>query len=111
MQMDERELAATYSRRSDEDLAALAAEMETLTNGARAALRAEIEGRGMSSQQLEKLHSRELHREARFDQREAVRRRHTLLYLLTRNDPKGWIWVVLMVLGFIVFKWLRSLFH
>jgi hypothetical protein len=61
----------------------------TLTDLARTALQAEIQRRGMSNAQLEKLHSKELHREARFDQFESVRRRKTLLYLLTKNDPKG----------------------
>ncbi|HWG20464.1 MAG TPA: hypothetical protein VG225_08025 [Terracidiphilus sp.] len=111
MQIDERELAAAYKRYSNDELAALAAETESLTDLARAALRAEIQERGMSDAQLEKLHSRDLHREGRFDQLESVRRKKTVLYLLTRNDPKGWIAAVLIALGFAAFLWLRSLLH
>jgi hypothetical protein len=108
MGIDNRELAAEYSQYSDEELAALAAEMDKLTDTARGALQGEIQRRGISSAQLEKLHGRELHREARFDQKERVRRKQTLVYLLTRGDPKGWIWVAIGALVFIVFEWLRS---
>jgi hypothetical protein len=110
MQIDEQELAATYSRCSDDELAALAAEMETLTDVARATLQAEIQRRGVSSAELEVVHSKELHREARFDQVETIRRKKILLSRLTR-DPKGWIWAVLIVLGIILFEWLRSRSH
>ncbi len=111
MQIEEQVLAATYRRYSDDEVAALAAQMEELTDAARAALGAEIQRRGMSRAQLERLHSREAHREARFDQLEAVRRKKTVLYLMTRNDPKGWIVAVLIVLGLGLLAWLRSLFH
>ncbi|HEY2858238.1 MAG TPA: hypothetical protein VGJ21_07465 [Terracidiphilus sp.] len=111
MQIDTQELAATYGRCSDDELAALAAEMETLTDTARSALQAEIRNRGTTNGQLLKLHSKEVHREGRFDQLESVRRKRTLLYLLTKNDPKGTIAVVLAVLGLALFVLLRSLFH
>jgi hypothetical protein len=106
MHIDEQELATTYGRCSDDELGALAAEMETLTDAARAALRAEIQQRGMSGAELEKLHSKELHREARFDQVETIRRKKLLLSRLT-----GWMWACLFLLGLIAFKWLRSRFH
>jgi hypothetical protein len=96
MQIDTQELAAAYMRCSDDELAALAADSESLTDAARAVLHVEIQRRGMSSQQLEKLHSRELHREARFDQVETIRRKGGL-FGRTR-DWKGWIWAGLIFL-------------
>jgi hypothetical protein len=111
MQINEQELAAVYREYSDDEIAARAAQADTLTDVARAALQGEIQRRGMTSAQLEKLHAKELHREARFDQKETLRRKRTLLYILTRNDPKGWIWAGLAFLGFLLFKWLWSRFH
>jgi hypothetical protein len=111
MQIDERELSATYRQYSDDDIAALAAEVEKLTNLARAMLEGEIQRRGMSRAQLEKLHSRELHREARFDHLETIRRKKMLLNLLTQNDPKGTIAFVLIMLGSAAILWLWSLRH
>jgi hypothetical protein len=108
MQIDEQEVAATYGRCSDNELAALAAEMETLTDVGRAVPRSEIQRRGLSGAQVEKLHSKELHRETRFDQKEKIRRKKAVFYLLTRNDPKGWLWAVLIFMGFLLFEWLRS---
>ena len=110
MQVDEQGLAETYRGCSDDELAALAAEMEALTDAARAALRAEIQPRGMNSAQLGKMHAKELHREMRFDQKERVRRQ-TLIYILTRSKVwkrgvKDWIWAVSIVLGFLLAKWL-----
>jgi hypothetical protein len=60
---------------------------------------------------LEKEHQRDLHCEARFDQLERIRRKNLLLYLLTRNAPKGTI--AMFVLAFVValILWLRSQFH
>jgi hypothetical protein len=111
MRTDEQALASTYRQYSDEEVAALAAEFDTLTDAARVTLKAEIDRRGMSSAQLAKLHSRELHREARVDQLESLRRKKTALYLLTRNDPKGTIAIIVIALGFAAYVWLRSLFH
>lgn len=109
--MDEQELAATYLRCSDDDIAALAAEMDTLTEEGRVMLEAEIRRRGLSRAELERLHSRELHREARFDQVAAMGRKKTLLYLLTKNDPKGTFAFIVIAIGFALFAWLRSLFR
>lgn len=110
MKIDEQELAAVYRQSSDDDLAAMAADLDSLTDAARTALEAEIQRRGMSSGQLERLHAKELHREMRFDQMETVRRKRMLLHRLI-SDPKGWIWAALFVLGLVVFEWLRSRLH
>jgi hypothetical protein len=113
--IDEQGLAATYRECSDDELAALAAEMETLTDVARAALRAEIQRRGVSGAQLGKLHAKEVHREMRFDQKEKIRRKKTLFNILTRSgdlsDPRGWLWTGLIFLGFLLFNWLWSRFR
>jgi hypothetical protein len=109
MEIDSRAIAATYRNSSDEEIAALAAEPESLTEIARAALDVEIKHRGLSKVQLQKLHARELHRESRFDQMEAVRRKKTALYLLTKNDPKGMLLFVAVLVAIGAFMWLRSL--
>jgi hypothetical protein len=107
MRFDDHELAAEYCKYSDEEVAALAAEMDKLTDGARVALQIEIERRGMSSVQLEKLHAKELHRESRFDQMETIRRKKIALSRLP-SDWKGWIWTGVGILGLVLFEWLRS---
>lgn len=111
MQIDAQEFAATYRNCSDDDIAALASQPDALTGVARAVLDAEIQRRCLSRGHIEKLHAHEVHRAARFDQLETIRRKKTALYLLTRNDPKGMIAFILIFLGLGVFVWLRSFFH
>ena len=111
MRQSEEELEATYRQFSNSAIASLAAEPETLTDTARKVLAAEIQRRDMRNGELEKEHKRDLHREARFDQLERMRRKNLLLYLLTRNDPKGTIAVFVLILVGIFVLWLRSLFH
>jgi hypothetical protein len=99
MLTDSRELAQTYRNIPDEEIAALHAQADQLTEQARIALGAEIERRGLSAQQLEKAHSSELHGEANFDRREKWRRNSLVSYLLFRNDPR---FTILMVIVFLL---------
>jgi len=91
MRLDQQEFSHTYRNLPDEEIAALNAQVESLTEPARMALDAEIDRRGFSRAHLDKLRSSELHGEAKFDRREKWRRKSTLSYLLFRNDPKGTI--------------------
>lgn len=111
MRPDVQEIAETYRHCTNREIASLAGEMETLTDVARGALAEEIHRRGMGGPDLEKLHARELQREARTDRLEKERRKQLALYLLTRNDPKGMISIILVALGFAVVVWVRSLLH
>lgn len=78
------DFAETYRRLPDEDIAALNAQRDTLTDQARDALTAEIRRRGMSDVQLAKLHALEHRGEAKFDRREKKRRKMASGLLFSR---------------------------
>jgi hypothetical protein len=99
MLTDSHELSQTYRNIPDEEIAALHAQVGQLTEQAQIALAAEIERRGLSAEQLEKIHSSEVHGEANFDRREKWRRKSLVSYLLFRNDPKS---TILMVIAFLL---------
>jgi hypothetical protein len=99
MLTDSQELAQTYRNIPDGEIAALHAQAAQLTEQARIALAAEIGRRGLSAQQLEKIHSSEVRGEANFDRREKWRRKSLVSYLLFRNDPKS---TILMVIAFVL---------
>lgn len=99
MQIDQQGFAQSYRDLPDNEIALLYTQTDMLTEPARMALAAEIEQRGLNADQLQKLHSTELRREANFDRREKWRRKSTASFLLFRNDPKG---TLLMLIGFLV---------
>lgn len=98
MRIDGQELADTYRHLSEQDIADLYAQMDTLTESARVALTSEIERRGLSGAHLTKVHGAELRHEALFDRLQTQRRKKLAWYLLTRNDPKGLIAALLVFL-------------
>jgi hypothetical protein len=98
MQLSKREFAESYRNSPDVEIAALHAQIDTLTDVARVALIEEIERRGLGEAALGKLHAAELRNEARFDRLEETRRKKTAMYLLARGDPKGTILVIAIFL-------------
>ena len=95
MHARQEDFAETYGSLPDEEIAALYAEIDSLTDGARAALAAELQRRGMDDAQLRKLHALELRHESQFDRLEKFRRKKLALRRLGLNDPKGWIFAIL----------------
>lgn len=103
---EELKIAETYRHFSDDKIAELVAEQATLTEDGRAALDAEVERRGLSAGELGKRHRQQMHREAEFDKLEAMRRKKTALYLLTRGDPKGVLVMLAVAVGGVAVMWL-----
>lgn len=95
MYTDRQELADTYRGYSDEEIASLHAQVESLTLEARDALALEIERRGLKSAQLTNLYAAEQRREAHLDSIEKTRRKKLAIYLLLGRDPK----LTLVMLG------------
>ena len=106
MQTAQHDFAATYRQLSDDDIADLYAESDTLTQSARLALTSEIQRRGLSSDQLLKLKAVELRHEAKFDRLEKLRRKRMVLKELGLNDPKGWI---VAIVGALILIWIEQL--
>ena len=106
----EQDVSETYRSFSDQQIASLYAEIDSLTEVARPALLAEIERRSLSHAQLQSMHTAELRREANFDRRQAIHRKKVLAYLL-RNDPKGVLLVFLAILAIALFLALTSSHH
>jgi len=107
----QQDFAETYRTLPDEEIAALRADIDSLTDAARSALAAEMQRRGMNDAQLQKMHAAELRHEALFDRLQKQRRKTLAGYLLTRNDPKGWIFAVLGALVLILISELISRHH
>jgi hypothetical protein len=83
----EEDFAETYRKLPDIEIASLYGQFETLTGTARASLAAEIERRRIRGDQLIRMHSAELRREAKFDRRQKEHRKKVVSYLL-QGDPK-----------------------
>ena len=98
MKTTEQDFAQTYRTLSQQQVADLYSEIDTLTADARAALTAEVQKRGLHLDQLAKMHAAELRREGLFDRLQTQRRKKLAWYLITRNDPKGFLVGVLVVL-------------
>jgi hypothetical protein len=111
MQIAQQDFAATYRDLSDDDIAALFAEIDTLTDTAKAALALEVQRRGLSSEQLLKLRTVELRLEAHFDRREKFRRKRLFLSRLGLDDYKGWIFAIVAGLILALIKQLISHHH
>lgn len=93
--------AESYRSLSDEEIAALRSDTDSLTDEARVALLAEIQQRGLSDEEMRKLHSTELRHEAQFDRLERFRRKRMVVKELGLNDPKGWI-IAIVGLGLLI---------
>ena len=94
----EEKFSETYRNLSDVEIASLYAQIDSLTDAARAALTAEIQRRNISSAQLSKLYALELRHEAKFARRQREHRKKVLSYLL-RGDSKWTIITILAALG------------
>ena len=111
MKPSQQELAAAYRDLSDDDLAALSADIVSLTDEARSALQAEIARRGISADRLGKMHSFELRREEIFDLRESRRRQNMATDGMSGRD---WLWTAGALVVFfavvLIYEWARR-FH
>lgn len=111
MHTAQQDFAQTYRGLADEDIAALYADTASLTEGARSALAAEMQRRGISDAQLQKLHAIEHRHEAQFDRLEKFRRKKLALRRLGLYDPMGWIFAILGALILILLSELISRHH
>ena len=91
LQIPPQELAEAYRNLSDDEIAALHAQIASLTADARAVLSSEIVRRGVNDADLTKLYAADLGKEAKFDQRQKDHRRTDVSHL-SRGDPK---WVII----------------
>ena len=106
MQTAQNDFAANYRELSDDDIADLYAESDTLTESARLALTSEIQRRGLSTEQLLELKAVELRHEAQFDRLEKFRRKRMVVKEQGLNDPKGWI---VALVGALILIWIEQL--
>ena len=79
MQTTQQDFAATYRTLPDEEIAALCADIGSLTEPARSALTNETHQRGLSDAQLRNLHALELRHGSQFDRLEKYRRKRMVL--------------------------------
>ena len=111
------DFAETYRLFPDEEIAAIYADIDSLTVDARSALMAEAQTRGLSDEQLKKLHAVELRREAQFDRLESFRRKKLgwgrfLLWDRYRSlSPRDWIIAILIAISVILISELLSRHH
>lgn len=111
MRIDGQELADSYRHLSEQDIADLYAQIDTLTEPARLALASEVKQRGLSGAHLTKLHAAELRHGALFDRLQTQRRKKLAWYLLTRNNPKGLIAALLAFLVMVLISELIGHHH
>ena len=111
------DFAETYRLFPDEEIAAIYADIDSLTVDARSALMAEAQTRGLSDEQLKKLHAVELRREAQFDRLESFRRKklawgRLLLWDRYRSlSPRDWTVGILIAISVILISELLSRHH
>ena len=108
MQPTQQNFAETYRALHDEDLAALSADIGSLTEEARSALLAEIQQRGLSEAQIQKLHADEHRHEAQFDRLEKFRRKKLAWGDLPTTRGQ-WIFAGVAVLALIVWSLISDL--
>ena len=108
MQPTQQDFAETYRALPDEDLAALSADIGSLTEEARSALLAEIQQRGLSEAQIQKLHADEHRHEAQFDRLEKFRRKKLAWGDLPTTRGQ-WIFAGVAVLALIVWSLISDL--
>ena len=105
------DFAEAYRGLSNEEIAAIYADIDSLTEEARSALIFEVQQRGLSQAQLGKVHDVELRHEAQFDRLERLRRKKMVLSSLGLDDPKRWIFAIVAFLIIVLIEKLRSLHH
>jgi len=110
MQLAESEFSENYRALSDEDIAAIYADIDSLTDDARVALLAELQTRGLTEAQLQKLHAVELRHEAQFDRLERFRRKK-LAWGRLPGSRREWILAILLATAFILISDLMSRRH
>ena len=110
MRATETKFTEAYRKLTDEDIAALYADSDSLTEEARSALLAEIRQRGMTEAHLQKLHSVELRHEAQFDRLESFRRKK-LAWGKLPTSPREWILAILIFIAMILISDLVSRHH
>jgi hypothetical protein len=111
MQSTRQDFAENYRNLSGEEISALYAQIDTLTDAARTALVTEIQQRKLTEAQLQKLHAVELRHEAQFDRLEKYRRKKLAWGPLSPNDLKGWIVAILVILVYVLVKSLIAHHH
>jgi hypothetical protein len=102
MHASQQEFAEVYRNLPEEEIAALYTQIDTLADVARFALTAEIQRRGLTDTQLEKLRGVELRHEAQFDRLEKYRRKKLAFGRVGINDIRGWIVAILAALVLIL---------
>lgn len=102
MHTTKEELEETYRRLSEEDIADLYAQIDTLTTDARLALEGEMQSRGLGGACLEKMHAAEVRHEAQFDRLGKFRRKKLAFGRL--GDLKGWGIAVLVVIVYVLVR-------
>jgi hypothetical protein len=108
----DQDFGETYRSLSEEEIAAIYAEIGSLTEEARNALVAEIQSRGLDQTQLQKLHAVELRHEAQFDRREKYRRKRMIFGRSSGlHSVKEWIGVILIALVLVLISELISRRH
>jgi len=110
LQPDVRDFERLYRNSSDQEIAALFADKDSLTDVARDALLAEIRRRGISGTELSRLYTLEVRREAKFDRRQ-MEHREQVARTIFRGDPKQTLIWILVMLGIAVLIWMLKLIH
>lgn len=105
------EFEETYRRLSEEDIAGLYAEANTLTDEAPSVLFAEMQRRGLRGAHLEKMHATEDRHEAQFDRLEKFRRKKLALWFSGLDRFRGmrlkdWL-ILLLISGLLI--WMSRL--
>jgi hypothetical protein len=105
MQPTKQDFAETFRRSSDDEIASLHSQRDTLTEAARNALTAEIELRGISSSQLQKLYAAKRRQGAKFDRRQKKHRQMVASFLLPLSRRR----FVVVCLLLMVLIWIYTL--
>ena len=110
MHTTQAEFSEAYRKLTDEDIAELYADIDSLTEEARSALLAEARQRGMNEAQLQKMHAVEVRREAQFDRLEKFRRKRMAWGRLP-TSPTEWIFLAIIAISMILISELISRHH
>jgi hypothetical protein len=110
MHTTETKFAEAYRKLAVEDIAALYADIDSLTEEARSALLAETRQRGLDEAQLQKVHAVELRREGQFDRLESLRRKK-LAWGKLPTSPREWIFAAITMIATILIFELISRHH
>jgi hypothetical protein len=100
--------AKTYRSFSDDEIAALDVEVETLTDDARAALEAEIRTRELSEEDLAMLRGKVSRFGKRFDKRERIERKQEVRRFIFQGGLGSWKDWLTVIGGLLVLAAIRS---